>query len=189
MPIPEPPSPVTARDPHPGPQGSPPAPLAGLWWERGRGLGRSARERSAATVFPDHRKERRPGSCHLSVTQLLTPHRFRLVRGLARQLPAPPSADGQAGRAGRCRADPPSCQLTGAARLAGGRSPAASSPAHARSLSPPVGKSGPLQGPPPPPRPDLLLDPLQAKFLPRAHPRGVSGPAWVRRASAARRGA
>lgn len=149
-----------------------------MWWERGRGLRRSSRECSAAAVFPDHRKKRWPGSCHLSVTQLLTPQRFRLVRDLARQLPAPPPADGQAGRAGRCRADPPSCQFTGAAP-AGGRTLARCLVACSRAL--PLAACGEFRAAPvatatassrPPPR-----SPLQAKFLPRAHPRVVIGPA------------
>lgn len=67
--------------------------------------------------------------------------------------------------------------VTVVAQPAGGRSLATSSVARARSLSPPVGKSGPPERPPPPPRPDLLLGPLQAQCLPPAHPRVVSGPA------------
>ena len=75
----------------------------------------------------------------------------------ARPLPTPPPADGQAERAGRWRAGPPSCQLRGRpGRLAGGRSLATSSLARARSLSPPVGKSGQPEWPPLQPRPDLL---------------------------------
>lgn len=93
-------------------------------------------------------------------------------------LKAPPPADGQAGRAWRRRAGPPSCQLRGRpGRRAGGRSLATSSLARARSLSPPVGKSGPPERLPPPPRPDLLPGPFPAQSFPPAHPRVVSGPA------------
>lgn len=59
----------------------------------------------------------------------------------ARPLPAPPPADGQAERAGRRGRVRPAVSYGGGP--AGGRSLAISSPARARSLSPPVGKSGP----------------------------------------------
>lgn len=78
-------------------------------------------------------------------------------QGRARPLPAPPPADGQAGRAGRWRAGPPSCQLRGRPRRrAGGRLLATSLLARARSLSPPVGKWGQPERSPLQPRPDLL---------------------------------
>lgn len=91
--------------------------------------------------------------------------------------PAPRGWPGRAGRGGG-GGGPAHLSVTGAARRAGGaRWLPRRSLARVRSLSPPVGKSGPPERPPPPPRRDLLPGPLPARSLPSTLLRVLRGPA------------
>lgn len=187
-PIPEPPPPGPARDPRTGPQAPRPPP------ERARGGSAGAASdgaRGSARPPPFLPTTGRSGGPDPATC----PSRSRSRHTASDWCeawpgpfqPRPPRMDRPGGRGvvGRTR---PAVSLRG--RPGGGRTLAGCLVAGSRAL--PLAACGEiraLQGPPPPPRPDLLLGPLLAKFLPRAHPRLGSGPAWVRRATAARRAA